>query len=140
MSDRKVLCEIVSPEELLYSGEVRMVVARGVDGEIGILPLHTPLVTVLDIGVLRLKFGDRWEYVAVHGGYLEVREDKVTVLADSAELASKIDVARAEEAKKRAELMLAESRGSEEEFYEAEKALRRALTRLAAVKKLETRN
>lgn len=140
MSDRKVLCEIVSPEELLYSGEVRMVVARGIDGEIGILPLHTPLVTVLDIGVLRLKFGDRWEYVAVHGGYLEVREDKVTVLADSAELASKIDVARAEEAKKRAELMLAESRGSEEEFYEAEKALRRALTRLAAVKKLETRN
>ncbi len=140
MSDRKVLCEIVSPEKLLYSGEVSMVVARGADGEIGILPLHTPLVTVLDIGVLRLKLGDRWEYVAVHGGYLEVREDKVTVLADSAELASKIDVSRAEEAKKRAEAMLAESRGNEEEFYEAEKALRRALTRLAAARKMGAKN
>ncbi|MHB0976683.1 MAG: F0F1 ATP synthase subunit epsilon [Candidatus Aquicultorales bacterium] len=135
MSERKLLCEVVSPEEVVYSGEVGMIVVRGLDGEIGLLPLHTPLVTMLDIGILRIKSGDRWEHVAVHGGYLEVREDKVVVLADSAELASRIDVARATAAKERAEAELLESKGKQDDFYEAEKALRRALTRLQAAGK-----
>ncbi|MCL5291665.1 MAG: F0F1 ATP synthase subunit epsilon [Actinobacteria bacterium] len=139
MSERKLLCEIVSPEEVVYSGEVSMVVAPAADGEIGFLPLHTPLVTTLDIGILRVKSSqNRWEYIAVHGGYLEVREDRVTVLADSAELASRIDVAQASEAKERAETRIEESRGKREDFYEAEKALRWALARLRAARGVET--
>lgn len=127
---RTLLCEVVSPERTLYQGEVDMVVGTAVDGEIGILPLHTPLVTLLGIGELRLKRGKERVHIAVHGGYLEVREDKVAVLAEVAELASQIDVERAERAKKEAEKKIAEARKKKEDFYETEQDLRRALTRL----------
>lgn len=128
--EKVVGCEVITPEGLVYSGEVNMVVVPGEVGEIGILPLHAPLVALLTVGVLRVKIGDKWEYVAVHGGYVEVKEDKVIVLADAAEIASKIDVERARAAKERAEKMMKEAREGEENFFEAQDDLKRALTRL----------
>jgi F-type H+-transporting ATPase subunit epsilon len=107
---RTLLCEIVTPERIVYTNEVEMVIAPTLDGEIGILPLHAPLVTVLRPGELRVRFNDNKdvEWFAVSGGYLQVHEDKVIVLADAAEHASKIDVGRARQAKELAELRMAE--------------------------------
>lgn len=107
---RTLLCEIVTPERIVYTNEVEMVIAPTLDGEVGILPLHAPLVTVLRPGELRVRFNDNKdvEWFAVSGGYLQVHEDKVIVLADAAEHSSKIDVERARQAKEHAEQRMAE--------------------------------
>lgn len=97
---RTLLAEIVTPERILYTNEVRMVVATTPTGEIGILPLHAPIVSELAPGEVRLQFGDGaadWEFFSVAGGYLQVHEDKVIVLADAAVSVSQIDKARAAE-------------------------------------------
>lgn len=107
---RTLLCEIVTPERIVYTNEVEMVIAPTLDGEVGILPLHAPLVTVLRPGELRVRYNDNKdvEWFAVSGGYLQVHEDKVIVLADAAEHASTIDVDRARQAKELAERRMAE--------------------------------
>lgn len=107
---RTLLCEIVTPERIVYTNEVEMVVAPTLDGEVGILPLHAPLITVLRPGELRVRFNDNKEveWFAVSGGYLQVHEDKVIVLADAAEPASRIDVERARHAKELLEARMAE--------------------------------
>ena len=107
---RTLLCEIVTPERIVYTNEVEMVIAPTLDGEVGILPLHAPLVTVLRPGELRVRFNDNKdvEWFAVSGGYLQVHEDKVIVLADAAEHSSRIDVDRARQAKEYAEARMAE--------------------------------
>lgn len=93
---RTVLCEIVTPERIVYHNEAQMVVAPAADGEIGILPLHAPLVTLLKPGEIRVRIDDNEvDWIATAGGYLQVHEDKVIILADRAELASRIDVERA---------------------------------------------
>ena len=97
---RTLLAEIVTPEAILYTNEVQMVVATTPAGEIGILPLHSPIVTTLAPGEVRLRFGDNatdWEYFSISGGYLQVHEDKVIVLADHAVAVSQIDASRAKE-------------------------------------------
>ena len=97
---RTLLAEIVTPEAILYTNEVQMVVATTPAGEIGILPLHSPIVTTLAPGEVRLRFGDGaadWEYFSISGGYLQVHEDKVIVLADNAVAVSQIDASRAKE-------------------------------------------
>lgn len=99
---RTLLCEIVTPERIVYKNEVRMVVAMTTTGEIGILPLHAPLVSTLAPGEIRLQFGDSvadWETFSVSGGYIQVHEDKVLVLADAAVSVSQIDAKRALESK-----------------------------------------
>ncbi|MDZ4169805.1 MAG: ATP synthase F1 subunit epsilon [Coriobacteriia bacterium] len=101
---RTLLCEIVTPESIVYNAEVQMVVAMTSMGEVGILPLHSPLVTVLALGELRLKIGAAaadWEYFAISGGYMQVHEDKVIVLADDAVAVSQIDGDRAAESRER---------------------------------------
>lgn len=108
---RTLLCEIVTPERILYSNEVRMVVASTPEGEVGILPLHAPIVTTLAPGEVRLQFGDHasdWEFFSVSGGYLQVHEDKVIVLADAAVSVSQIDKARAVESIERIKARLEE--------------------------------
>lgn len=107
---RTLLCEIVTPERIVYTNEVEMVIAPTLDGEVGILPLHAPLVTVLRAGELRVRYNDNKdvEWFAVAGGYLQVHEDKVIVLADAAEHASRIDVERARQAKELAEQRMAQ--------------------------------
>lgn len=92
---RTLLCEIVTPERILYHHEAEMVVAPAQDGEIGILPLHTPLVAILKPGEIRVRLNDtEVDWIATSGGYLQVHEDKVIILADRAELANRIDVER----------------------------------------------
>ncbi len=107
---RTLLCEIVTPERIVYTNEVEMVIAPTLDGEVGIMPLHAPLVTVLRAGELRVRYNDGKdvEWFAVSGGYLQVHEDKVIVLADAAEHASRIDVERARQAKEHAAQRMAE--------------------------------
>jgi len=91
--ERTLLCEIVTPERIVYAGEVRMVIVPTIDGEIGILPLHAPLVSALRPGEIRLRYpNDDVEWFAVSGGYIQVYNDKVIILADQAILASQIDV------------------------------------------------
>lgn len=108
---RTLLCEIVTPERVVYQNEVQMVVATTTMGEIGILPMHAPLVSTLAPGEVRLKFGDAaadYEVFSISGGYIQVHEDKVLVLADAAVQVGKIDQQRAKEAKALAEKRLAE--------------------------------
>jgi len=106
---RTLLCEIVTPEKIVYTNEVEMVIAPTLDGEVGILPLHAPLVTVLRPGELRVRYNDGKdvEWFAVSGGYLQVYNDKVIVLADAAEHASRVDVERARQAKELLEQRMA---------------------------------
>jgi F-type H+-transporting ATPase subunit epsilon len=121
--------ELVSPERILYSGEADMVIARTVGGgDIAFLPGHAPFVGALEIATvtLRVAEGDD-EVVAVHGGFVEVSGDTVTILSDVAELASQIDVDRA-----RAAADKAEQRMKADHDAEAEGAARRAHVRLAA--------
>ena len=98
---RTLLCEIVTPERIVYTNEVEIVIAPTLDGEIGILPLHAPLVTVLRPGELRVRYdeGREVDWIATSGGYLQVHEDKVIVLAENAEHASRIDIERARQAR-----------------------------------------
>ncbi len=131
-----MLCEIVSQDRGLFSGEVDMVLAPGSEGELGILPHHAPLLTTLSFGVVRVKQGTREQAFTIAGGVMEVRPDRVMVLADAGESIEDIDVARAEAARERAQTMLAEGPGvSEKQLREAEAALRRSKLRLDAVRR-----
>jgi F-type H+-transporting ATPase subunit epsilon len=128
---RTLIAEIVTPERIVYTNEVEMVVAPTIDGEIGVLPLHAPLVGALRAGEVRIKYGDTTEWFAVSGGYIQVHEDKVIILADDAEAASQIDVDRARQAKVLAEQQLADLGGTGEEADVFEHDLRWAEARIA---------
>ncbi len=106
-----------------------MVIAPGADGQLGILPHHMPLLTTLQVGELRLKKGDEEISLAVTGGFLEVQPDRVVILADAAERAEEIDIARAETAKRRAEERLGK-RVAEIDLARADASLARSLVRL----------
>ncbi|MDT2044880.1 F0F1 ATP synthase subunit epsilon [Priestia aryabhattai] len=125
---------VVTPDGPVYDSEVEMVSARAQSGELGILHGHIPMVAPLQIGAVRLKKGSSSdEVVAVSGGFLEVRPDKVTILAQAAETSDMIDVSRAEEAKKRAETRL-QSKQDDVDHKRAELALKRALNRIEVTK------
>ena len=126
--------DIVSAERVVFSDDVDLVVAPGVEGQLGILPHHTPLMTTLQPGELRVRKGGEEFFMAISGGFLEVRPDRVIVLADAAERAEEIDVARAEEAKRRAQERLSQ-RALGLDVAQAEAALRRAITRLEFVQR-----
>lgn len=117
--------ELVSPERILWSGEAEMVVARTSDGDIAFLTGHSPFIGALGIGAVSIRATDGTEErAAVHGGFVEVSEDRVTILSDVAELAGDIDAARARRALEEAE------RRDRAEDAEAEAALRRARLRV----------
>jgi len=129
-------CEIVTQDRGLFSGEVDMVLAPGSEGELGILPHHAPLLTNLTLGVLRVRQGGQERAFTIAGGVMDVRPDRVTVLADSGENIDEIDEARAEAARERAQHMLAEGPAvSDHQMREAEDALRRSKLRLDAVRR-----
>lgn len=121
--------EIVTPERVVFSEDVDFVVAPGFYGSLGVLRNHAPLITALEIGELKVKQGGQEHKLAISGGFFEVKENKITVLADTAEAASEIDVNRAMEAKRRAEELL-NQRTADIDAIRAELALKRALTRL----------
>ncbi len=129
-------CEIISQDRLVYQGEVESILLPGVEGEMGILPRHEPLLTRLNPGILKLKRQDDEEYFTVTGGFAEVLPDAVTVFADAAENVEEIDVARAEAARQRAQKHLLELQPTDQDSYlVVEAALRRANLRLEAVKR-----
>lgn len=130
----KFLFELVTPERKVLSEEVDMVIARSVDGDLGILANHAPLLTPITISQLLLKKDNADTLIAVGGGILEVSKDKTVFLADTAELPHEIDVERAEEAKLRAEQRLEKDK-SAVDVRRAEVALRKALTRIEVAEK-----
>ena len=131
--------DIVTAERVVYSDDVDLVVAPGIEGQLGILPHHAPLMTTLQVGELWVKKGREEFSLAISGGFLEVRPDRVIILADAAERAEEIDIARAEEAKHRAEEQLSQH-PPEMDATRTEVALRRALTRLKIVEKRRKRS
>ncbi|MFH0942211.1 MAG: F0F1 ATP synthase subunit epsilon [Chloroflexota bacterium] len=128
--------DIVSAERLVYSDEVDMVLAPGVQGQLGILPHHAPLMTMLEPGELLIRKGNTETCLVVSGGFMEVRPDRVTVLADTAERVEEIDAARAEEARCRAITRL-EKHPPDVDVEMAEASLRRSLVRLKAAEKFK---
>ena len=131
--------EIVSPDRVVYSDDIAMLIVRSTGGELGILPKHAPLVTGLEPHAMRVRFGaDRDEQlIAVAGGFMEVTPEKITVLATAAEQPIDIDINRAKEAMERAKKRIAAfHQGSPAEadvdIERAQLALRRAIARLRA--------
>jgi len=134
----KIRLEIITAERVVYSEDVDIVVAPGIDGELGILPHHAALMTMLQPGELRVRKDNQEESMFVSGGFLEVRGDKVVVLADVAERAEEIDVARAEAAKRRAEEGIAQH-PAHVDHARAEAALLRSMIRLRVAEKSRKR-
>ena len=133
-----IMLDIVTAEKVVYSKEVNSVVAPGTEGELGILPNHSSLMTSLTEGELRINDGSEEILMAISGGFMEVRPDRVIVLADSAERDDEIDLSRAEEARKRAEERLSQPI-TEVDKLRAEAALHRSITRLKVGGKRRTR-
>ncbi len=121
--------EIVTPERLAYSDEVDAVTLPGGEGELGVLPHHAPLVSTLGVGELRIRKGGEEESFAIVGGFLQVLPDRVVVMAETADMASEIDVEKAQEARREAERALAEGHVEASDLAQARVALQTALLR-----------
>lgn len=130
--------EIITAERVVYSDEVDVVVAPGVEGELGILPHHAPLMTVLLPGEIMIRKGGEETYLAVSGGFLEMMANTVTILADAAERSDEIDEARVQEAMKRAQERVA-MRSSDMDLERAVNSLRRSQARLKVVRRRRSR-
>ena len=132
----RIRCEIVTAERTVFQDEVDMVVAPGIEGQLGILPNHAPLMTSLTYGELIIhREGKEDEFIAIGGGFLEVGPEHVIILADSAERASEIDESRAEEARQRAAELMSQKKREDVDFARAEAALRRSTLRLKVAKR-----
>lgn len=134
----RLYLEVVTPEKVMASQEVDMVMAPGTEGEFGILPEHINFLSGIIPGELRFDDGDKKEYMAVTSGFAEVSNDRVSVLVDSAERAPEIDIERAQRAMERAKERLERSKESDDiDFMRAEAALKRAMSRIKVAKKAE---
>ena len=122
--------EIVTPERLAFSDTVDSVVVPGVEGELGILPHHAPLLSTLGFGELRIRKGGTEESFAIVGGFVQVRPDKVVVMAETADLSSEIDLERAQEARREAERALEGGYREGVDLSAARAALQQALLRI----------
>lgn len=131
--------EIITAERQVFADDVSAVIAPGFEGVLGILPHHAPLMTMLLPGELIIKRGTEEMFLCVTGGFLEVRPDKVIILADSSEHSEEIDISRAEEAKRRAEERL-KSNSPEIDHARAEAALRRSLVRIKVAQRRTRRS
>ena len=130
----QVKLDIITPERVVYSQPVDMVVARAIDGDIGIMPGHTPLVTALETSVLKIIKDGEETPVPISDGFLEVKPEQVNVIVRTAELPEEIDVERAREARERAQRRLREERSRIDETR-ARAALERAMARIDAAEK-----
>ena len=122
--------EIVTPERLVYEDEVDSVNVPGIEGELGILPHHAPLLSILGFGELCIRKGGAEESFAIVGGFVQVRPDKVVVMAETADLAGEIDLAKAEEARREAERALESGYSEGADLSAARAALQTALMRI----------
>lgn len=131
--------EIITAERQVIADDVNAVIAPGIEGELGILPHHAPLMTMLKPGELIIRKDSEETYMSVSGGFLEIRPDKIIILADACERAEEIDIERAEEAKRRAEEVL-KSRPPEVDFAQTQAALLRSLIRLKVAERRRRRS
>jgi len=131
-----IRCEIVSQDRIVFQGDADIVVLPGAEGVMGILPNHSPLLTVLQYGVITVRSKGKEEVFAVAGGVAEVQPDQVTVLADAAENVEEIDLQRAENARRKAEELLKKGVEADTDNYLAiQAALRRSTLRIDAAKR-----
>lgn len=121
--------EIISADRIFFKGDCEHLVITAIDGLLGILAGHEPLVTSLPTGELKYMVDGEWKHAAISEGFIQVMPDRAVILADSCELPEEIDIKRAEEARKRAEEMLRQKQ-SIREYYETQAALNRAINRL----------
>jgi F-type H+-transporting ATPase subunit epsilon len=133
-------CEIVSQDRMVYQGDVDIVILPGEMGEMGVLPNHSPLLTVLKYGVVTVRANKEEQIFTVAGGVAEIQPDHVTILADAAENVAEIDIQRAEAARQRAEVLLKEKvTSSPDEYLKLQAALKRSNLRLTAVQRYKQR-
>ncbi|WP_036171462.1 F0F1 ATP synthase subunit epsilon [Massilia sp. 9096] len=132
--------DVVSAEELIFSGEAEFVALPGESGELGIYPMHTPLITRIRPGAVRIKVAGRAdeEFVFVAGGILEVQPKGVTVLADTAIRGADLDEAKAQEARRKAEELMV-NKDSQIDYAKAQAELAAAIAQLAAIAKLRSK-
>lgn len=123
----RLYLKVVTPDKLFFKGEIDMLVARTIEGDVGILLNHSPLVTILDIGRLVIKNGDERKVAACAGGYIDVRNNNITVVSDACEWEDEIDINRAERAKERASKKLEDK---DTDTFKAELALKKAINRI----------
>lgn len=134
----KIKFEIVTAERIVYSDDVDVVIAPGIEGQLGILPHHAPLMTILQPGELMVRKGIEEHSMFVSGGFMEVHGNKVVVLADTAERAEEIDISRAEAAMRRAEERMTHP-PTEIDLTRAQAALLRSMVRLKVAEKSKKR-
>ncbi len=135
----KIDFEIVTPERVVYSDEIERVSLPTPQGEITILPHHIPLISALSAGELKVAKGNEEIIMAISSGYVEVRPNKVIVLADTAERAEEIDIARAEKARKKAEELLKTRRTDQKEFAAVMSVIEKELARMKVAEKHRSR-
>jgi len=134
MAEKVIALEVVTPERHVVSTETESIIVPAAEGYLGVLPGHAPLITSLRVGVVRFKVGGQEKRMAISGGFMEVANNRVIILADTAELAEEIDVDRAIAAKERAEQRL-RHKAEEIDYVRARMALQRAVARLKAAGK-----
>jgi F-type H+-transporting ATPase subunit epsilon len=125
-----LLLEIVTPERLAYADEVDAVFCPGVEGELGVLPHHAPLLSMLGLGELRIRKGAQEEFFAIAGGFVQVRPDKVVIMAELADLSSEIDLEAAEEARNEAQRAIQQGFEEPADLVQARASMERALLRI----------
>ncbi len=125
-----LLLEIVTPERLAYSDTVDSVVLPGSEGELGVLPHHAPLVSMLGVGELRIRKGGTEESFAIVGGFLQVRPDRVVVMAETADMASEIDLEKAQQARREAEQLIESGSSEPSDLASARAQLQQSLLRI----------
>jgi F-type H+-transporting ATPase subunit epsilon len=130
MAGNTLKLEVVTPERKVLSEEIVSLIVPAIEGYLGILPNHAPIISGLEPGVIKYKVGGDYKKMAISGGFLEVSANKASILANTAELAEEIDVQRAQAAKERAEQRLQNK--SDIDVLRAELALKRAMARLKA--------
>ncbi|MDK2822295.1 MAG: F-type H+-transporting ATPase subunit epsilon [Clostridia bacterium] len=131
MADKTLKLEVVTPERKVLSEEITSLIVPAIEGYLGVLPNHAPLISGLEPGVVKYKMAGEYKKMAISGGFLEVVDNKVSLLANTAELPEEIDVTRALAAKERAEERLRNKVGVD--IFRAEMALRRAIARLRTI-------
>ncbi len=135
-----IRCEVVSQDRIVFQGDVDIVNLPGVEGDMGILPNHSPVLTLLRFGVVSVKTKTDEQFFTVAGGVAEVQPDQVTILADAAENVDEIDIHRAEMARKRAEDALAKTPQTQtDEYLAIQAAMRRSNLRLDAVRRYKAK-
>ncbi len=130
--------EVITPEKIFWNGKAQRVIIPAVDGSIGILPNHEPMVTAISIGELKIKVNDEWKIAAINNGFMEIMPDYAIILADTVEWPEEIDIKRAQRAKERAEERTRQKQSRIEHLH-TQAAVRRALTRLKVTKTMNNR-